>query len=694
MQSLTILFDYSPWFILLCLLAGAAYAWVLYSKKGPWPKAVNRLLAGLRFVLVTLICILLVSPFLKQLRSTVEDPVFVIAVDNSSSVAEVMDSTALTSLLQATDNLAGQLAQQAYTINFRQLGEPAQPKKAGGIEFNNPATNLNRLLKNIQTDYEGRSLGGVLLVSDGIYNQGLSPAYSTFNFPVYTVGVGDTVPKQDLNLRTLLYNKLAYQGNQFLLRAEVLNQGYDGQPVTITVSEKGTTLATKTISLNQRGGLNEAEFSLDADKQGLKHLVVRVAPKEGEFTTTNNTKHAYIDIIEGKEKILLAASAPHPDIKAIKKAIEVNQNYELTLFIPGIEPYKEDLYDLVILHQLPNLKGGMPRQLNKLLQTNVSRWYMLGSQSNLSELYRYNSQLRIVTRGTEQDQVTPVFNPSFSRYTLDADVVDAIADYPPAIVPFGRYILSGKHEVALYQKVGSIETQKPLLAFFEGNSIKSAVLFGEGLWLWRLREFVDTDDQEAFNNLVLKTVQYLSAKEDKRKFKVYPVNDEVFSNEQVVFETEIYNDVYEEIYDQQISLTITDEAGEARSYNYYTTAVNSRYKVSGLPQGIYNYRATANINGRNVVSQGAFTVKELQLESLELTANHQLLRNLSQQTGGSYVAHPQMGQLGSILGQQKAQGIIYSEESFLPFIHLKWLLILFLLFVSLEWFLRKYNGAY
>jgi hypothetical protein len=53
--------------------------------------------------------------------------------------------------------------------------------------------------------------------------------------------------------------------------------------------------------------------------------VVQLVGQPEEFTAQNNSRDAYIEVIDGKEKILLLAAAPHPDIKAIKSALEKNE---------------------------------------------------------------------------------------------------------------------------------------------------------------------------------------------------------------------------------------------------------------------------------------------------------------------------------------------------------------------------------
>src|SRR6185312_5073950 len=90
--------------------------------------------------------------------------------------------------------------------------------------------------------YEGNTVAGVILVSDGIYNGGVSPLYASYNFPVYTIGVGDTSQRVDLSVKNIAYNKIVYQGNKFPVRVEVLMSGLPDQLINVSVSQHGALL--------------------------------------------------------------------------------------------------------------------------------------------------------------------------------------------------------------------------------------------------------------------------------------------------------------------------------------------------------------------------------------------------------------------------------------------------------------------
>jgi hypothetical protein len=693
MQKFRLLFELSPWLILVCLLAGAGYAFILYKQPVKWGKSVRYTLASIRFILVSLLCFLLLGPFFRLISNKIEQPTFVFAIDNSTSVTEMTDEKGIRQLEENIRNTAKAIRDKGYQVAFRTFSE-ASMELQDSIAYDYPTTDLHTLLKGIQADYEGKNIGGVILLTDGIYNQGISPAFNPYSFPVHTIGLGDTIPQQDINLKTIYHNKLAYQGNKFPLVAEVANVGFKGQAITVSLKHKNKVLATKTIKPNSDNDINEVKFIVDPEEKGMQHYVVEASPLEGEFTTRNNVKHAYIDIIEGKEKVLIAGLSPHPDIKAIRNALLAHQNYEVSVYIPEIHAFKDDKYDLIIFHQVPDNNRRVFDQFRKHLEGGTSAWYILGGQSNLDEFNKINSLLKVnVIRG-EKDNVMPAFNEDFSRFLFKDGHRGRFQNFPPVKVPFGKMEISADCEVILYQKVGSIVTHKPLLAVSMKEENKTAVMLGEGMWQWRMDEYAHHENYNAFDELVTKLVQFLSAKDDKRRFKVYPVQNEFYNTESVVFETEIYNQIYEKVFDHKVNLEIKNEAGQVLGYTYVPNENNTQYKVSGLKQGVYSYSANAIIDGKKEVASGQFMVKEQHIESLNLTADHHLLRKLSSQSGGAFFMPDQFDQLKAYLDTQEIKGIMYSEEDLLPVIQLPWLMILLLGLAGTEWFFRKYNGGY
>ncbi|HZI25429.1 MAG TPA: VWA domain-containing protein, partial [Chryseolinea sp.] len=235
MNLKSIVLESSPAFILLCIAVSIGYGFLLYRSKHPWSKNLNRILFAARIVLVFLLTFLLLGPIIRQINNILEKPVFVILQDNSMSVKESTDSVSLNALKNSVNTLKESLDDNGFEVSFQNLSG----EESDQIVFNASSSDLQGALRKISNQYEGKTVGGVLLLTDGIYNTGLSPLYANYNFPVHTVGVGDTTQRQDIVLKDLIYNKIAYQGNKFPLRAEILVKGYANQNISISLLQSG-----------------------------------------------------------------------------------------------------------------------------------------------------------------------------------------------------------------------------------------------------------------------------------------------------------------------------------------------------------------------------------------------------------------------------------------------------------------------
>jgi hypothetical protein len=702
------LFQSSPWWILVCLLVGAAYAFAMYqpiprlagsgAAVGGFDKRTTYGLAVLRFLVVSFLCFLLLNPLIRSLRTLTEKPKVVLAVDNSESVVAA-GRPALNKSLTGLETLRKQLVDKGLDVAVRTFGDTITAADLTQIPFTRRTTDLSGLLSGIRQDYEGRNLTDVVLVSDGIFNQGLSPTFGQYPFAIQTVGLGDTIPKKDIQLKGIVANRIAYLGNQFPVQAEVVSNGFQGRSATVVLRQNGKELGRQSVNFGKNNTFNQLTFQTTATQKGVQHYVVEVLPQPGEFSTRNNRQDVYLDVIDGKEKVLLLALAPHPDIKAIRNLLEKNQNYELDIRVltgaaADAPPLADKTYDLLILHQIPDNGGVGNALMQKYLAKNTPVLFVLGNQSSMGPFNTSNPVMQVSAQPNQSDKVTGVFNADFKQLNLDPARLDILAKLPPMLVPYGEFRLQPGSEVVLWQQVGSVRTTKPLLAINVTSPRKTAVLAGEGLWGWRLEEYALTDKQEVVDELVQKVIQLISVKEDRRKLRVYPIRNEFVAGEKVIFETELYNDIYERLFDKPVRLEISDEKGLTRSYNYTPTAANSRFEISRLPEGAYRFRASVTVNNKSEQSSGQFVVRDLQLEALNTTADHGLLRQLSSQTGGQFYTANQTDALVRNLTTRPHPARLISTEEMNELINWRWLFFVVLTLAAIEWGLRKFYGGY
>ncbi len=684
-----IIFEYSPFYFLLCLALGVGYAFLLYTAKYTWSKSINRLLFSLRTILATVLLLLLLGPILKQTENMFEKPSLVFLIDNSRSIKETADSSKIISTLRQAD--------ASLKKNDRSVEWSSLTGTSDSIYFTGTSSDLASALRETVNRYEGKNLAGIVLVSDGIYNNGLSPLYLPLRIPVYTIGIGDTTRRADVVLKNVDYNRIVYQGNKFPLRAEVSITGLPNQEITVTVLQQGKVLQQQKKNSGVKP-LLDFDFQVEAGIQGIQRLEIRVESVAGETNFKNNRASAFVEVVEGRKKILMLARSPHPDIKALRTVVEKNPNYEFILHIPGVEEADHALLqpgkiDLLIAHQSPDAEGKTTALLTSFLKAKTSVLLVIGQKTSLRSIPAAGLSLSFDV-STQRDEVQAVLNPNFHDLGFSDDLNTNISRYPPVQVPFGKFSFPVTAKTILQQRIGSVITDRPLLFTLEDDQQKIAVMAGEGLWKWRLSEFQETEKTSSFDELFSKLLQYLSTQDDRRKFRSFPIQQEFTSDGPVAIESQVYNDLFEPVYGNTIDLELRDEQGKITNYQYVTGVGNTRYRIGGLKEGVYRFRASTELNGKKEEARGEFLLTEQNQEEQNLTADFGLLRQLAENTGGKFYKLSDVNKLTSDLSATEVKSIIHSEESFHPLINLKLVFFLLLALISLEWFLRKFLGAY
>lgn len=657
-------------------------------------KGLIYLLAAFRFVAVTIIAILLLTPLLKSNFREVEKPIVVIAQDNSESVIINKDSAFYKNeYKEAYENLKKELSDKYELTSFTFSENTAISDE---VDFNGKQTDISSLFDELDNLYNNRNVGAVVIASDGLYNKGRNPLYSAskLKFPIYTVALGDTNVHKDVILTKVNHNRYAYLGNTFPFEVIVDARQCKGKTTKLTVSNDGGTLFQKDINFNSNQYNTTVPVMLEAKKVGLQKYTVELSRIDGEISYSNNKIDVFIEVLDARQKVLILANSPHPDVAAIRRAIELNDNYEVETKLIDKLDKKLEAYNLVILHQLPSTKPESRSLFNELGSSKVPLLYVVGQQTDLSQFNNLETGLKITSNRANVNEVTAVLERNYSLFTVGDKLQKSFSKLPPMVAPFGDFKVSGATNVMLKQKIGLVETDQPLLLFNELNDRKVGVLAAEGVWKWGMGDYSLNGNHDIFNEFISKLVQFMSVKTDKSLFRVSGKNH-YFENEPILFDAELYNESYELINEPEVNMRITNSDGKAYTFVFSRTADAYRLNAGNLPVGDYRYEATVK-SGEKVHSQGgSFSVSALQVESTNTVADHQLMYSLANQTGGQMYYPNELEQLGQdILSREDIKPVIYNHKRLDDVIHQKWIFFLILLLIALEWFLRKRNGAY
>lgn len=689
--------EHSPWFIPLCLLLGGVYAFALYYREhslAQLNKWLRILMATFRFVLVSILAFLLLSPMIKTIFREVEKPIVIVAQDNSKSILITKDSAYYhKEYPEQMNNLIKDL-QKDYDVKQFSFGDGV--KEGINYSYSDLQTNISQLFEEIYNKYYGRNVGAIIMASDGLYNQGSNPVYSSKNqkIPVYTIALGDTTVHKDLILSSVFFNKIVYLGNDFPLQVNIDARECGGSTSQLTVSKDSTVLFRKQIDIANNNYHASVPVILEAKTKGIHHYKVKLSEVAGEITTSNNEKDVFIEVMENKQKILLIANSPHPDLSALKQSIESNENYEVkTVFIDKFDGNVND-YNAVILHQIPANTNPANNLLLNLKSKNIPVWYILGTESSIGVFNSLSIGLTINDSRNKSNDAIPVYMKDFSLFTLTDATKKNLAQFPPLVAPFGSYKTTSNIYPMLQQQIGSVKTDYPLLFFKQDGESKLCVLACEGLWKWRLTDYMLNQNHESFNEIITKIIQFLSVRDDKSKFRVYSKHN-YSENEVLQFDAEVFNDSYELINTPEVHLEIINQEKKNFPFTFSKTDKAYTLKAGYLPVGDYSYNASVKVGDKTLSASGVFSVSALQVESNETIANHSLLFSLAKDHGGAMVYPKNLNDIAKMIAaREDIKSVSYEHKQLKDLINLKWVFFLLLALVSLEWFLRKRSGSY
>jgi hypothetical protein len=650
-----------------------------------------------RFLSVSIICFLLLEPVFKSTEVEKKDPIVVVIKDISKSISAAYSPTQLEKINNSVKELENKISKKLELVSLS-FGEITSLTNSDSLNQN--ATNISQALDYVFDNYADQNIGAIVLATDGIYNEGLNPVYSNLKFkaPIFTIGLGDTTRRKDIFIRNVVNNDIAYLGDKFMIKVDLGSDNCSGT-TTLRVEKihngKRTIISESSIAIDRTNFFISKDVLIDANEVGLIQYSVTLSSQVGELTLTNNRKDIFIEVIDARQKVLIFANSPHPDVAALKAIISENKNYEVKTAFTTENDVNFTENSLVIFHNLPSREYDITAINSQLLNKNISRFFIVGTQTEQNKFNTIQNVLKIGGNGVSNEIIDPSLNDGFNKFTVSDLLKNRLRSYPPLVGLFGSYTLQGLSYPLLYQTIKKVPTKNPLLAFNDENGVRTAVFVGEGIWKWKMQDLIDVKNMEAVSELVNKSIQLLSVKDDKRKFRVNSSKNIYKENDQIYFDGQLYNDSYEMINTSDVSMNLKNNDG--KEFKYTFSKVSNYYTLNAgiLPQGSYSYSALTSYGGKTYNAEGKFSIQGLQVELYDLVARHDLLRGLSEKFSGKFYSSEQIESISEDILQNKSlKPTLYTSIVTQSLMNNKWVFFLLLILLGIEWFLRRYFGSY
>lgn len=697
-------------FILISVLL-IIYAVYVYRYTIPAiSKSKKIFLISLRTISILLLLFVFFEPIFSFTKKIEVKPVNLFFVDNSHSI-KIKDGTNRMedekTFLQNLKN--NNIAASSELYSFGDKVKKISLDSLSGFDFSDGETNFSDIFAGINKS--NKNISTITIVSDGVITEGTNPLFFArkLNIPVFTVGIGDSTKKNDVIIKSVLFNEFIYSQTPTTILGTIINKGFENKTVTVSLLEEGKIVDQKNMTLSQ-SGIQNVSMNYTPSSAGEKKLVLSISKTDGEFSTANNKKVFYIKVLSSKIKVLVVAGSPSPDLSFIKNALSQDKNLEInsiTQTAPDkfLEQVNKDALldsaDVLFLIDFPT--NNTPENLYRKIQDIIIKkdkpfFFLFGSETNFLKLKNLEPALPFVFQQAVSTpyEVQPNIQPAEMNNPIiqnnSQNIISGWNNLPPVQQPDA--LLTSKPESEILSKIviNNVPVNRPLILTRKLGEKRSVAVLAQNIWRWGLQ--TANKDSDIFGKFILNSVKWLNNKEEQKQVTIRTGKKSYSTGERIEFNGQVYDESFNPVSSAELNINIK---GSGETYNVAMNSIgNGLYQgflESALP-GDYNFTGTARQDG-NIIGNdsGKFNIGEMDIEFINTNMDYDFLNSFSNSAGGKFFMPAEQNELFDILKKtnQKSTRSEIETAEFNLWAN-EWLMSIIIFLFALEWFFRKRFG--
>ena len=697
---------------LLVLIAiitiSVVFTFYLYRKTTPPISNSWRIfLAILRFLSLAGILILLFAPELSVIWYQDKLKSIVIAVDRSSSmgIAEAGRKRS-----ERANQFAAEFADKYSDIADIRLYSFNSDTLAGVMAENDTTfggTDYSRSITSIVSAEE--SIDELILLTDGNLTMGNDPLYlSLINMPrISTIGYGDTIEVTDLIIMDVRSNDIVYEGKPVQLQVELMLRGKSGINTILTVKQNGKIIAAENIDLNNTGSIMSKSLEITPYRTGINRYVIEISGIENEKNVSNNRYVKTINVRKGKIKTGLIASKIDFDTKFLISLLEKNDEIDFSSsVIPASRPpFFNNITKIIneaevlILYNFPS--GSRYWQELTVLSEQKSPVLMIMNERITSENVEFIKRFLPIRSMKNSGQTfhTQVVRTMSGKLFPQLNVFDSENQNmtfwekcPPIQIPFYDIKYGPGVTVLLESKSiqPQIKTKIPVLLSYRSAGTKSMIMFGSGFWRWHFSLAEDKEYNKGWSHLLKNIVRWLGSG-NKDKNVILTTGKKTFElGEYISPVTQVYDGSFNPVDDAVVQTEISGPGGKFEIYGDSNGQGTYSSRFMTFAEGDYQIRTTAFKNDIKLGSDSLnIFVIPVNREFMFTNQNYTFLQQLSEKFNGKYYHENIAKDLPDDLDLSPKRE---RQELTVELWHKMAILIIILILLSVEWFIRKRLG--
>lgn len=704
-SNIDIHFSADYFLIIGLLVLAVVYTLFIYKYTIPQISKPKKIfLTTLRIIILILIVSAIFEPVVNITRTEKIEPINLLFVDNSQSITfedSLHKSEAIFNAIEKINNsIEGKNSTNLFGTEIKDATDSLEL-----INFKDNTTNFAQIINSLQND--SRNISSVIIISDGTITDGSNPTHNAegLNIPIFTIGIGDTTKRKDIEISKVRYNENIFLGKSTKISTTILHNGYKDTKVQVSFWEDNAQIEKKEITLS-RDGINNLDFEYIPKSPGEKKISIIVSNQPNELTYSNNKNIFFISVLDDKVKIVVLSSSPSADVSFITNSLKVDKNLEV-LSIVQISNNKFlnnksinssiDSADAFFLVGFPG-SATSTDLFNKVQHILREKPFFLslsaGTDFNkLKQLEQFLPfTISQITTGTSS--VQPNIEDKKNTLLLNNAVepINAWNSLPPILQTNSRLSSKPESNVIATSKIRNVTMNTPLIISRSIGYNRSIAVLGQDIWRWKLQ--TPNKDLNLFDNFLYNCVRWLTIDTKKERFKVKTQKKLYMKGELIEFVGEVYDESFNPLDDVDIKVTIVKD-GEKSDINLSSIGngiYESTYETN--KDGDYQFSASAISNGKNIGKiNGRFTIGDINIETINPRLDKNFLSALSYSTNGQYYNINNFDNLFREINQRienNTKEKIKTSEINLWSAEL--LLVLIILLLTIEWFFRKKSG--
>lgn len=589
------------------------------------------------------------------------------------------------------------------------------------------ATELGASFIDAVDRYAGRSLAGVVLLTDGASNLGIDPVEAAREMAdrgvrLYPVGVGLPDPP-DVAVRKTIVQDVVFPEDKVPVRVQISSTGFAQRTTDIVVKLDDREVQRKRIMLTGTTQIEQIEIEPTRADAGSRELTVTVEPLTGEVGRENNTHAQRLRVMDEKIKVLYVEGKPRWEYRYLRAVLQRDHRLDVTFLMTEgdadlakfsdehisrfpVEAGEAFAFDLVILGDVPAYYF-TPEQLERieqLVRQRAGSLLMLAGRRHAPGSYRGSAiEAVLPVKLPEADgppterlaeSVVPLLTAagvSSAPVTLEDDERDNARAWTLVRPMYDVPRLAGaKPGASVWLQLSDAAERAepyPLVAWQRYGTGKCLFVGTDALWRLRFKRG-DTYHARFWGQ----TIQFLALSRllsGSKRINIETDRRQYRTGQRITVYANVLDDVWEPVEGAGYTVTVETEPGVGDSrtvqlepapdvpglYQGFTTAETEGHFYVRAPQADRDYATTAE-----------FDVQTVSLEQREMAMQQQVLDELASLTGGEHYQPHEVAALVDLLASEPK---LRTERVDVDQWDRPSLFLLLVSLCGLEWYLRR-----